>query len=132
MKRRSIFIGFSDRNVALWKLLERRVGDGFAAPVNQDREPIPRFVFGVIVAEHNDADGKMLILRNSKKGENNFVCAGWDYIPIWFGGGQYGVVAWWKDPIAKERCHDARLADEWSQDLADMAEEHRVSCAMAL
>ncbi len=126
MQRRSIFIGFSDASIATWKLLDHEIGAVFATPASFDREPIRRFVFGEVVAVYNDVGGKMLILRNMRRGHINYHCSGWDYIPIWLGtNGQNGVLAHWKDPIASTRCVSARQ-------VALAACEDEVSRAMAL
>jgi hypothetical protein len=136
MPRKPIFIGFPAAEVRMRGLHHKLVGTftavaKFATLGGSSKNYVLQ---GEILFVREYTDGKLLILRNAHKGDPNFACTGWTYIPIWidYGCGQHGVVAFWKDQEIASHLEAQRAIDDWNSHRQGRLREREVACSMAL
>ena len=132
---KAIFVGFSLAEVRMRGLAHKRLGDRFFVTARGPcGDPSSTPLEGKVVFIREDACGKLLILRNSHRGDLRYHCSGWTYIPIWLGceWKQNGVIAFWKDTDASSHLEAQRASDDWNEWCQEMRREREVSRAMAL
>jgi len=131
MKRKPIFIGFTDANVIRWGLRFCHIGGGFSVTAKFCGDP-PRPISGEVVAVYEETHGKTIIIRNDRVGDTRYLCSGWKYIAIWIGCGNSGVLAHWKDPISESRLEVEQAIDDWRTAYALLRREQEARRAEAL